>query len=254
MTVFRNQASEGVIKLETSGERSHSVWLVSLQGEEIRAETPAKCGRVAEKSREEAAGGRPRRAERRPWEEPKLPAPSSWITASSTWGIRFYCFCRPFWGIRCGNSSKLVPLVLVQSLGRDQLFRGPVDRSPPDSSVHGFPRQEGCSGSPCLSPGGLPNPGIESHISCPGRRILYCWATGESKSISRSVVSDSATPWTVACQASLSMEFSSKNTGVGCHSLLQQQLTGSSFCRSYPATAPTTALLVPPAKDARFSG
>ena len=33
-----------------------------------------------------------------------------------------------------------------------------------------------------------------------------------------SVVSDSfVTPWTVAYQAPLSMEFSSKNTGVGCH-------------------------------------
>ena len=30
------------------------------------------------------------------------------------------------------------------------------------------------------------------------------------------------TPWTVACQASLSMGFSSKNTGVGCHFLLQR--------------------------------
>ena len=29
------------------------------------------------------------------------------------------------------------------------------------------------------------------------------------------------TPWTVARQAPLSMEFSSENTGVGCHSLLQ---------------------------------
>ena len=28
-------------------------------------------------------------------------------------------------------------------------------------------------------------------------------------------------PWTVACQAPLSMEFPSKNTGVGCHALLQ---------------------------------
>ena len=37
------------------------------------------------------------------------------------------------------------------------------------------------------------------------------------------VVSDSATPWTVACQASLSMGFSSKNTGVGWHFLLQGQ-------------------------------
>ena len=30
-----------------------------------------------------------------------------------------------------------------------------------------------------------------------------------------------ATPWTVACQSPLAIEFSSKNTGVGCHSLLQ---------------------------------
>ena len=37
-------------------------------------------------------------------------------------------------------------------------------------------------------------------------------------SISHSVVSDSVTPWTVACQAPLSMKFS---TGVGSHSLLQ---------------------------------
>ena len=30
-----------------------------------------------------------------------------------------------------------------------------------------------------------------------------------------------ATPWTVARQAPLSMRFSGKNTGVGCHALLQ---------------------------------
>ena len=35
------------------------------------------------------------------------------------------------------------------------------------------------------------------------------------------VVSDSAIPWTIACQASLSMGFPGKNTGVGCHSILQ---------------------------------
>ena len=29
------------------------------------------------------------------------------------------------------------------------------------------------------------------------------------------------TPWTVACQALLAMKFSSKNTGIGCHFLLQ---------------------------------
>ena len=34
-------------------------------------------------------------------------------------------------------------------------------------------------------------------------------------------MSNSVTPWTVARQAPLSMEFPSKNTGVGCHFLLQ---------------------------------
>ena len=37
-----------------------------------------------------------------------------------------------------------------------------------------------------------------------------------------SVVSDSSTPWAVACQAPLSMGFPSKNTGMGCH--LEQSL------------------------------
>ena len=38
---------------------------------------------------------------------------------------------------------------------------------------------------------------------------------------SRSVVSDSATPWTLARQAPLSMGFSRQEYGVGCHFLLQ---------------------------------
>ena len=41
-------------------------------------------------------------------------------------------------------------------------------------------------------------------------------------SVSCSIVSDSfATPWTITHQALLSTEFSNKNTGVGCHFLLQ---------------------------------
>ena len=35
--------------------------------------------------------------------------------------------------------------------------------------------------------------------------------------LSRSVVSDSATLWTVACQAPLSVGFPGKSTGAGCH-------------------------------------
>ena len=37
----------------------------------------------------------------------------------------------------------------------------PMDCSPPGSSVHGIPRQEYWSGLPFLSPGDLPDPGIE---------------------------------------------------------------------------------------------
>ena len=44
----------------------------------------------------------------------------------------------------------------------------------------------------------------------------------KSESVCCSVVSDSAIPWTIACQAPLSMEFSRQNTGVGYHSLLQR--------------------------------
>ena len=35
------------------------------------------------------------------------------------------------------------------------------------------------------------------------------------------------TPWTVACQASLSMEFTRQDTGMGCHSFLQGIFQGS---------------------------
>ena len=38
----------------------------------------------------------------------------------------------------------------------------PVDCGPPDSSVHGFSRQEDWSGLPLPSPGDLPDPGIKT--------------------------------------------------------------------------------------------
>ena len=59
-----------------------------------------------------------------------------------------------------------------------------------------------------------------------------------------------ATPWTVACQAPLSMGFSGKNTGVGCHFLFQGifPTQGSNpglplQADSLPAEPPGTALL-----------
>ena len=48
---------------------------------------------------------------------------------------------------------------------------------------------------------------------------LFDWLWSEVKSLSR--VRLFATPWAVACQAPPSMEFSGKNTEMGCHFLLQ---------------------------------
>ena len=55
------------------------------------------------------------------------------------------------------------------------------------------------------------------------KQVLY-WLSYEKKERkwSRSVVSDSATPWTVACTRILHpWDFLGKSTGVGCHFLLQ---------------------------------
>ena len=81
-----------------------------------------------------------------------------------------------------------------------QLFCHPMDCSLPAFSVHGILRQEYGRELPFPSPGDLPDPGIESKVSCVGRQILYHWATGKprvffsSVQFSRSVVSDSLWP------------------------------------------------------------
>ena len=46
-----------------------------------------------------------------------------------------------------------------------------------------------------------------------------------------------ATPWSVACQAPLSVEFPGKNTGVGCHFLLQGNLPYQGIEHASPALA-----------------
>ena len=48
----------------------------------------------------------------------------------------------------------------------------PMDCSPPDSSVHGFSRQEYWSGLPLPSPEDLPNPGTKPN----SLHLLYCQA------------------------------------------------------------------------------
>ena len=58
----------------------------------------------------------------------------------------------------------------------------PVDWAHPAPLCVGFPRQEYWSGLPFRSPGALPDPGIDSCVSCIGRWILYhCCHLGSPK-------------------------------------------------------------------------
>ena len=71
----------------------------------------------------------------------------------------------------------------------------PIDSSPPGSSILGI---------------------LQARVP------EWVLVSSKSESVSCSVMYDSSvTPWTIACQAPLSMEFSGKNPGVGCHSFLQ---------------------------------
>ena len=64
-----------------------------------------------------------------------------------------------------------------------------------------------------------------------------------SVQFSRSVMFDSVIPWTVACQAPHPWNFPSKNTGKGCHFLLQG---------IFPTPGIEPMSLVPPALAGRF--
>ena len=91
-----------------------------------------------------------------------------------------------------------------------------------------FPRQEYWTGLPFPPPEDLPNPGIkptspvssalqeDSLLAEPIVKHLTQWMLGRFSRVRLFV-----TPWTVAHKAPLSMGFSGKNTGVGCHFLLQ---------------------------------
>ena len=73
----------------------------------------------------------------------------------------------------------------------------------------GFPRQEYWTGLPFPTPGDLPDPGIKPASPA----LTGGFFTTEPpkrywESVSLSVESDSATPWTIACQAPLSMGLS----------------------------------------------
>ena len=74
----------------------------------------------------------------------------------------------------------------------------PVDCSPPGFSVHGIFQAR------ILEWGAVPSP---IYIACMLSCFSYAWLC--------------ASLWTVACQAPLSIGFSSKSTRLGCHALLQ---------------------------------
>ena len=98
--------------------------------------------------------------------------------------------------------------------------------SPPGSSVHGILQARILEWVPFPSPGNLPEPGIEPGSPALQADSLLFEPPGKvagSKSVSRSVVSDSLQ----ACElwpASLLCPWNSpgKNTGVGSHSFLQR--------------------------------
>ena len=121
-------------------------------------------------------------------------------------------------------------LAVVQSLSRVRTPCSPWTVTPQAPLSMGFPRQEYWSGLPFPSPGHLPAPGIGpgSPESAGGFFTLSRLGSQSGPYVSRSVLSDSATPWTVAHQAPLSTGFprlEGKNTGVGCCSVAQSCLT-----------------------------
>ena len=93
----------------------------------------------------------------------------------------------------------------------------------------GFSRQEYWSGLPCPFPGDFPDPGIESaSLMSPALAgMLFTSTTWENRSSLLlllscfSCVRLCATPETAAHQAPRPWDSPGKNTGVGCHFLLQ---------------------------------
>ena len=72
----------------------------------------------------------------------------------------------------------------------------------------GFSRQEYWGGLPCPPPGDLPNPGIEPmSLASPALAGGFFTTDGGGGLVTKSCPTH-VTPWTVACQAPLSMAFS----------------------------------------------
>ena len=80
-----------------------------------------------------------------------MPMAAMWLSVNPC--IIFFFF---------SSTSLLLPTHLPPHSCTHAQSCNPMDFSLPDSSVHGFSRQEYWSGLPFPSPGGLPNPGIKS--------------------------------------------------------------------------------------------
>ena len=116
-----------------------------------------------------------------------------------------------------------------------------------------FSRQEYWTGLPFPTPGDLPNPGTKpTYLVCPALAsgFFTTWEASKSPSVqfSRSVVYDSLQPHGLQPTRLLCpRNFPGKNTGVGCHFLLQgifptqrsnPHLLSSAFPSRFFTTAP----------------
>ena len=81
----------------------------------------------------------------------------------------------------------------------------------------GFSRQKYWSGLPFPSPGDLPDPGIKPGSPALEADALTFEPPGSSVQFSCSVMSDSATPWIAARQASLSITISRSSLRLNVH-------------------------------------
>ena len=153
----------------------------------------------------------------------------------------------------------------------------------PWTAVHQAPlsmessRQEYWSGLPCPSPGDLPDPGVEpvspeaSALQAASVLLSYLLNHKEIQAFFRLYSGDKiqislfkveksetwvaqsfqlfATPWTIAYQAPPSTWFSGKNTGAGCHFLLQRIFLTQGPNPDLPHHRQTLLLPEPPGKS-----
>ena len=147
-----------------------------------------------------------------------VPLPALFFLSFNTWETRGICLAcwgicdwRAFWAPKFPLLTSAPPAGFKQTRSHfPSLALHPLTIARPHNSPFGK--------TPILSlPSGLHRqPGLGCRLSTPKQLFYLCVY---AKSLSH--VQLFTTLWTIACQAPLSMRFSSKNTGVGCHFLLQ---------------------------------